>query len=315
MDRQDWLAWRRSGIGGSDAPVVAGVAPWGSRLELFLEKTGRIPEKPASSRMRLGLGLEDLIASIFTQRTRRSFIGEQETLRSDRHPFMLATLDRIDTDGEIVELKLVCPGYRKDTAEDGDSENMPDHWVIQGSHQAIVAGRDHVTFAALVLTNEDLLSIASYLAEGRSQDEIPRLLPDLDLRTYRVEMKPTLADALISLESEFMDIVRSGIAPSGDIRPQDAGLLASAYRGCEGTTILDGFDAEAADVYARLGPQIRELESTREAARASLLLSLGDCSEGSLPDGRAVIRKVIDVKESIRKASTQVRLFIKESRS
>lgn len=40
MTREEWLQYRRCGIGGSDASVVMGENPWRSVLQLWEEKTG-----------------------------------------------------------------------------------------------------------------------------------------------------------------------------------------------------------------------------------------------------------------------------------
>lgn len=44
MERTEWLEQRRKGIGGSDAPVIMGVNPWRSPMDLWLEKTGEYIE-------------------------------------------------------------------------------------------------------------------------------------------------------------------------------------------------------------------------------------------------------------------------------
>ena len=34
LSREDWLKWRKNGLGGSDAGAIAGVNPWRSAMEL-----------------------------------------------------------------------------------------------------------------------------------------------------------------------------------------------------------------------------------------------------------------------------------------
>ncbi|MCJ7483244.1 MAG: YqaJ viral recombinase family protein, partial [Thermodesulfovibrionales bacterium] len=41
---EEWLSWRRNGIGASDAPVVMGLSPWQKAGELLLLKTGQQAE-------------------------------------------------------------------------------------------------------------------------------------------------------------------------------------------------------------------------------------------------------------------------------
>ena len=43
MTREEWLQLRRKGIGGSDASVIMGKNPYRSILQLWEEKTGKLP--------------------------------------------------------------------------------------------------------------------------------------------------------------------------------------------------------------------------------------------------------------------------------
>jgi len=38
MERADWLARRRLGIGGSDVAALLGISPWHSQMSLWMEK-------------------------------------------------------------------------------------------------------------------------------------------------------------------------------------------------------------------------------------------------------------------------------------
>lgn len=40
---EDWLEYRKAGIGGSDAAVVCGISRYKSPVELWMEKTGQLP--------------------------------------------------------------------------------------------------------------------------------------------------------------------------------------------------------------------------------------------------------------------------------
>ncbi len=47
--RDEFLAARRRGVGGSDMAVILGISPFSTRLELYLEKRGEIPPRPDTS--------------------------------------------------------------------------------------------------------------------------------------------------------------------------------------------------------------------------------------------------------------------------
>ena len=47
MPYEDWLEYRRLGIGGSDASVVCGINRYKSPVELWLDKTSQLPPQEA----------------------------------------------------------------------------------------------------------------------------------------------------------------------------------------------------------------------------------------------------------------------------
>ncbi|SOE81023.1 putative phage-type endonuclease [Caballeronia arationis] len=75
LDRDEWLAVRRTGIGGSDAAAAVGLNPYKSQLELWMEKTGRDDEleKPdpndTTHPIFWGTLLEPIVAAAYTQQT------------------------------------------------------------------------------------------------------------------------------------------------------------------------------------------------------------------------------------------------------
>lgn len=71
-ERQRWLAERRSGIGGSDAAAILGLSPWTTPVQVWLDKTGRAPEREETEAMRIGTELEDFVARRYEQETGRT---------------------------------------------------------------------------------------------------------------------------------------------------------------------------------------------------------------------------------------------------
>ena len=47
MPYEDWLEYRKQGIGGSDASVVCGISRYKSPVELWMEKTDQLPAQEA----------------------------------------------------------------------------------------------------------------------------------------------------------------------------------------------------------------------------------------------------------------------------
>ncbi len=75
LDRNQWLAVRKRGIGSSDAAAAVGLNPYKSQLELWMEKTGRDADLPKidldddSTPTYWGSLLEHIVAAQYTRRT------------------------------------------------------------------------------------------------------------------------------------------------------------------------------------------------------------------------------------------------------
>jgi len=89
-----WLEARRKGIGGSDISAIAGVNPFKSAIDVFLEKTGRL-RVPENKKMRWGKILEDPVAKEYgvTEGVRVQRINAM--LQHPTHEFALVNLDRL----------------------------------------------------------------------------------------------------------------------------------------------------------------------------------------------------------------------------
>lgn len=119
-NRASWLAARRTGIGGSDAPALwrkeierAGGTTFGSEYSLWAEKRGLVPSIDETD-------VEPVIAALYERRSGNRVIypGPFTLLRSIRWPFMIVTLDRaIETSVSmgVLECKSAAAEW-KDTA-------------------------------------------------------------------------------------------------------------------------------------------------------------------------------------------------------
>lgn len=118
LSHEDWLAARRGGIGGSDAPVIMGVNPWKSPMDLWLEKTGDFADEPgetAKERMYWGQVLEDVVAQEFSRRTGKKTRRRNAILIHPRHDWMLANVDRLVVGEKAgLECKTTSAYYQDD---------------------------------------------------------------------------------------------------------------------------------------------------------------------------------------------------------
>ena len=92
MPYEQWLEWRRKGIGGSDASIVCGINKYRSPIELWLDKTGQAVFEEAGEAAYWGTILEPVVREEFTKRTGIEVKTVKHILQHEDYPFMLANL-------------------------------------------------------------------------------------------------------------------------------------------------------------------------------------------------------------------------------
>ena len=133
MTTKEWEAARQHGpngdipvtLGGSDAGAVMGVSPYTSVNELWLRKSGRIPEPERSEELqrRLDIGHigEGFIAQLFAHVTGFKVRDDNRMFQHESYDWALANIDRlyVDDKGEtgILEIKTVSGPMRKEWDE------------------------------------------------------------------------------------------------------------------------------------------------------------------------------------------------------
>ena len=157
LSNEEWLQYRRMGIGGSDAAAVCGVSPWKTARELYQEKAeGIFRDEPEKNWVALEIGkrLEELVVQIFMRQTGLKPYAVRKMFRHPFYPFMLADVDyfvKIGEDIYVVECKTSF-SYRMDEWADG---NIPLHYELQGRHYAAVTNTKGVIFLCLHGNSED----------------------------------------------------------------------------------------------------------------------------------------------------------------
>ena len=149
MAYEDWLEYRKLGIGGSDASVVCGINRYRSPVELWLDKTGQLPAQEAGEAAYWGRQLEALVRAEFTKRTGIAVRIVNELLQSEECPFMLANLDGVcdvpDVGPCIFEAKTAS-AYKASEWDDA----IPDEYALQLAHYMAVTGYAGAYIAVLI---------------------------------------------------------------------------------------------------------------------------------------------------------------------
>jgi putative phage-type endonuclease len=148
MTREEWLAVRKTGIGGSDIAAILGKNPYETPLSVYARHKGYLPQKEQTEAMYFGVALEDFVAKEFALRTDKLVERETFILRHPTYDFMLANVDRIvwdmDKGNGVLECKNVS-AYQSDNWKEG----APEHYVYQLQWYLGITGYDYGYIAAL----------------------------------------------------------------------------------------------------------------------------------------------------------------------
>lgn len=240
MSRADWLAIRRSGLGGSDAAAAIGVSPYRSPFEVYSEKRGeREPDDLSdNARVQWGIRLEAVIADAYAEQTGRRVRRINRVLRHATHAHMLGNIDR-DVVGEPRGLECKNVGYEsahfsEDAWGPTGSDKVPMPYFIQAQHyMAIKPDWKIVDLAALIAGNE--------------------------LRIYPIERDEVTIAALLKLEAAFWHNVQQGVPPSAHTMKEAQERWKAAARPIEANV----------DIVAEVNA-LRELSAAKSANKARI---------------------------------------------
>ena len=151
LDRDDWLQWRRKGLGGSDSAVALGIHPYKSPLDLYIDKIKGIDKPVENSAVEWGHKLETLVVAKI-QELHPEECRVLETLPLMSHPdhsFLLATVDS-GTRGKdgpgIIEAKTALSFHGGSLWKDN---KIPAHYRAQCLHYLLVTGRSFAILGGL----------------------------------------------------------------------------------------------------------------------------------------------------------------------
>jgi putative phage-type endonuclease len=259
MPYEEWLEYRKQGIGGSDASVVCGINRYKSPVELWLEKTDQMPSQEAGEAAYWGTQLEPFVRAEFTKRTGIEVIHTMQLLQSEEHPFMLANLDGIcdvpDVGKCIFEAKTAS-AYKASEWED----TIPDEYMLQVQHYMAVTGYRGTYIAALIGGNS--------------------------FKWKFVERDEELISMLIELEANFWNHVEELTVPPLDGSDASAKFLAERFHDSIPKSHITLPDT-AADLLSQYDEACEELEIvTERKQKAENLLKemMGENEVGTIGD-------------------------------
>lgn len=267
LTREEWLQYRTGGLGGSDVSVIAGINPFKSIHQLWLEKTGQTePEQTESEYAHFGTLLEPIVRKEFTDRTGIKVRQKHMLLQSEEYPFMYADLDGvINENGElaIFEAKTASQ-YKMDTWE----EEVPAGYILQVQHYMAVTGARKTYIAALVGGNHFVYHV--------------------------VERDEVLIAKIIAMEKYFWEThVIGGAEPVPDGSEATTNYFNSRFRNSNGETIELPEEALAVcEEYERLSEELKVLEAAKSAAANQLKSYLKEAEAGTVGDRKIIWKQI-----------------------
>ena len=271
LSHNDWLAVRRTGIGGSDAAAAVGLNPYMSALELWLDKTGRAEGMPrpdpadTTSPTYWGTLLEPIVAAVYTQQTGNKVRNVNAVLRHPSIPWMLANIDR-----EIVGARDVQILECKTAGEYGARlwrAGVPEYVQLQVQHQLAVTGKSAAHVAVLLC--------------GQS------------LEVHRIERDDALIGRLIELEARFWLFVETDTPPPVDGSESADRALRHLYPG-NGETIDFSDDHRLSSVFADLVAVRAEIETRQQLEaqfKQTIQEAMGDATRALFETGSVSFKR------------------------
>jgi putative phage-type endonuclease len=277
LDRAQWLADRKTGIGGSDAAAILGVSPWKTAYALWLEKCGLVPEPEESERMRLGRKLEGVVADCYMEETRRTLIPAQPMVRSAERPHVFGNCDRWIALGDTVV--GVWEGKTTNEARGGDWEREPPvHYMIQLQQYMYVMEKPWGSFGVLIGGQRFI-----WLDVQRNDRFLRAYLPRAD---------------------EFWARVQNGDPPPATGGPGERRALDLLYaRPVAGRAVdLQPQAVRWAEELEAAKRRAREAKADKEKYETLLRAQIGEATYARLPDGSGYKLEVETRKEHVRPA-------------
>lgn len=258
LEKEEWLRYRKEGIGGSDASAVAGINPWKSQAGVYVDKTGDSVENTSNFRMDLGNKLEGIVADLFSEQSGKKVRNVNAILKNDKYPFAFANIDRaIVGEKAILECKTTNSYALRDW-EDG----VPAYYEIQCMHYLAVTGAERCYIAVLIGNTE--------------------------FKYFIIERDEETIEYLMKIEEDFWrDYIEGGKIPDPDGSKHYSDILKRRYEKSSEDDIDISYMKDAADMmnrYAALIAESKAIDVEIEKIKQTIMSEMGDAEKARLGD-------------------------------
>lgn len=251
---------RRGYLGGSDAAVIAGLSPWKTAYQLWLEKTGReqSPDLSDNERVYWGTVLEEIVAREYATRTNCKIRRVNRLIKHPDHPYLGAHIDRdiLNTDG-MLEVKTT--GRRDNWGEPGTAD-IPDYYLAQVQHYMGITGDAWCDVAVLFFGQQ--------------------------MEIYHVDRDDEFIEALYKLERRFWeDYVLADEPPTPESSDEASAMWSSTRPGIvQGSAVA----LTVADRLYEIKQQIKEYKAEQDKLELELKKQMEDIGDTLTVGGQKI---------------------------
>ncbi|GHU71880.1 hypothetical protein FACS1894184_19230 [Clostridia bacterium] len=253
MPRQQWLAMRRKGIGGSDCAAILGRSRWKSAYSVWVDKMGYADNKETEA-LRQGRDFEEYVAKRFVEETgKRVYRANQMYIRKDK-PWMLANIDRRVFDDGVSISGLECKTSNGLWLREFKNGAYPDEYYFQCQHYMAVTGAKKWYLCVLVFQQEP--QVYEIL---RDEDDI-RILEDAE-------------------EAFWKNHIETAIEPPIDGSDSTARALGRFYSRPDSTMVIN--ETDILERLTSIKDALKDIEASKKSLENLIKAEIGD-SDGMI---------------------------------
>ena len=291
LSREEWLRYRKQGVGGSDAGAICGFNPYRSAMQVYYYKTSGEIEDIDNEAMRQGREMEEYVARRFTEETGKKVRRANAMFCDEKNPFMLADVDRMVV-GENAGLE--CKTASPFMAEYWSGDKIPLSYQMQCYHYMSICNADAWYVAVLIYGRE--------------------------FKVYKLERDEEIISNLIQLEKNFWEEhVLKRVLPDPDGSKLADSVIAEYFKESTGAVIpLQGFD-DKLKRREELVVLMDKLESEKRQIEQELKMYMGDAEKAENQlfrvSWKAVISNRLDTKALQEQEPEIYQKFLKQTNS
>lgn len=275
ISHDEWLNFRKKGIGGSDIASILGLNPYRSSLALYFEKvTDEIKPQEENIAAELGLELEPFLARKFEKWIKKNegldIVLEREPyiLQHPQYEYMLVNLDR----KFIHPIKGYTPVELKTTSEfnrsNWEEDELPDSYYIQVQWQLLIT--------------------------RAKQAYIAYLIGNRKFNAKEIIRNDEVIDRLLAAAQNFWENhIIPRVPPAPDGSPSSEEILKKMYPKEEESKVIDLPDlTEDYILYKDYAEQEKLIDAQIKAIKQKIMFLMGTAEAANI-DGHRVIWKTI----------------------